>query len=63
MALAVAIVQFITVYIVATDTRTTVAVVTIITTTITGQIDPTGRIVPTGRIDQALNLYKDQGAA
>ncbi len=63
MALAVAIVQFITVYIVATDTRTTVAVVTIITTTITGQIDPTDRIVPTGRIDQALNLYKDQGAA
>jgi len=65
VALAVDIVQFITVFIVATDIRTTVAGVTIITitTTITGLIDPTGRTDPTGRIDRPLNLYKDPRGA
>jgi len=58
----------ITVYIVATDIRTTMTMIVIITTTggiiTTGRIIPTGRTVPTGRIvlapsqvDQVLNLY------
>ena len=64
MALAAGIVQFITVYIVATDIRTTVEVVTIITTTITtGQIIPTDRIDPTDRSDRSICLHKDQREA
>jgi hypothetical protein len=62
VALAVGIVQFITVFIVATDIRTTAAVITIITTT-TIRIIRTGQIDPTGRIDRPLYLHKDQGEA
>ena len=62
VALAVDIVQIITVYIVATDIRTTAA--RIITTTTTIQIIPTGRSGPIiGRIDRPLYLHKDQGEA
>ena len=62
MALAAGIIQLITVYIVATDIRTTAA--RIITTTTTIQIIPTGRIDPiTGRIGRPLYLHKDQGGA
>jgi uncharacterized membrane protein YgaE (UPF0421/DUF939 family) len=62
VALAVGIVQFITVYIVAMDIRITAAVITITTTTI--RIIPAGRIDPiTGRSDRPLYLHKDPGEA
>ena len=61
VALAVDLARFITVYMVATDIRTTA--ITIITTT-TIQTIPTVRIDPiTGRYDRRLYLHSDREAA
>ena len=59
MVLAVAIVQFITVFIVATDIRTTAEAVAIITTIIINPINPIDRIDPTDRSDRSTYLHKD----